>query len=128
MKNVSVFVFGFFLVIVILFQIALGLGMPWGKLAMGGKFPGIFPFKMRIACIFQILILGIMGTIVFTRAGILFPDWYSYSVKIIWVVVAFFSIGVVLNLITPSEWERIIWAPVTIILLVCSILVATSQS
>ncbi len=126
MKDASVFIFGFFLIIVILFQIGLGLGMPWGKLSMGGKFPGIYPYKMRIACIFQILILGVMGTIVFTRAGIMFPDWYPYSVKIIWVEVVFFSIGVVLNSITPSKWERIIWAPVTIILLVCSILVATT--
>ncbi|WP_109019849.1 hypothetical protein [Leptospira kobayashii] len=92
---------------------------------MGGKYPGVYPFKMRIACIFQMLILGIIGTIVFTRAGIVFPDWNSFSAKIIWIVVGFFSIGVVLNLITPSKWERILWAPVCLILLICSVLIAT---
>jgi hypothetical protein len=117
-------IYGLFLFIVILFQLALAAGLPWGNLAMGGKFPGRYPMKMRIACFFMIALLSLWGAIVFSRAGILFPQWYAASTKAIWAVVALNAIGVVLNLITPSKWERIVWAPVTIILFVCSSVVA----
>ena len=117
-------IYGFFLVIVALFQLALAAGLPWGKLAMGGKFPGRYPKIMRFVCLIQIFILIILGTIVFTRAGIILPEWYPASKKIIWGVAAFSVLGVIANLITPSKWERIIWAPIAIVLMVCSILVA----
>ena len=117
-------VYVFILIIVALFQLALAAGMPWGKLAMGGKFPRRYPPVMRFVCLVLIFIFTILGAIVFTRAGIIFPEWLSASKKIIWGVVAFNVLGVLMNLATPSKWERILWAPVAIVLMVCSILVA----
>lgn len=67
-----------------------------------------------------------LGTIVFTRAGFIFPEWFPASKKIIWGVVAFSVLGVIANLATPSKLERNIWAPVTIVLIVCSVLVAVA--
>jgi hypothetical protein len=119
-------VFVFFCVIVAIFQLALAAGMPWGKLVMGGKFPGRYPPAMRFVCLIQIFILTILGTIVFTRAGIIFPKWFPASKKIIWGVVAFSVLGVMANLATPSKWERMIWAPVAIVLMACSLLVAVA--
>jgi len=37
--------------LVILFQIALALGAPWGQYAMGGSFPGVYPVAMRITTV-----------------------------------------------------------------------------
>jgi hypothetical protein len=119
-------VFVFFCVIVAIFQLALAAGMPWEQLAMAGKFPGRYPPAMRFVCLIQIFIFTILGTIVFTRAGIIFPEWFPASKKIIWGVVAFSVLGVIANLATPSKWECIIWAPVTIVLMVCSVLVAVA--
>jgi hypothetical protein len=118
--------YGFFLLIVILFQVALALGLPWGKLSMGGKYPGRYPPHMRIVCLAMIALLSLWGAIVFVRAGMLFPAWYDVSVSAIWAVVALNGAGVLMNLITPSKWERIVWAPVTLVFLVCSIVVATA--
>jgi hypothetical protein len=39
-------------------------------------------------------------------------------------VVAVAAVGLVLNLITPSAGERALWAPVTVILLLSSVVVA----
>jgi hypothetical protein len=36
-------VFGFFIAVVAIFQLALAVGVPWGNVAMAGKFPGRFP-------------------------------------------------------------------------------------
>ncbi len=113
--------------IVVAFQIALALGAPWGAYAMGGAFPGQFPPEMRVAALIQAgILLGFAG-IVLARAGIALRRWERVSRWMVWVVVAFAAVSLVLNLITPSAVERMLWAPVALVLLVCSLLVATGR-
>lgn len=122
----AAYIFVFFSTIAALFQLALAAGMPWGELAMGGKFPGQFPPAMRFVCLIQIVVLMILSLTVFTRAGIIWPEGLSISRYIIWGVVVFTVLSVIANLATPSKWERIIWAPVTIVLMICTVVVAVS--
>ena len=119
-------VYGFFIAVVALFQLALAAGVPWGSIAMAGKFPGRLPPRMRAVAFVQIFVLLFLGAIMWTRAGIIFPQWYLASGKFIWGVVAFGVLGFIMNLITPIKWERIIWAPVAAILLISSVIVAMS--
>jgi hypothetical protein len=111
--------------IVVAFQIALALGAPWGAYAMGGAFPGQFPPELRIAALVQAGILVGFAGIVLARAGIALKGWERVARWMVWVVVAFSAVSLVLNLITPSAGERMLWAPVALVLLVCSLLVAT---
>ena len=103
---------------------ALSAGASWGGIAMGGRFPEKFPTPMRIAALVQALILTFLGLIVPIRAKLVLPDYYSISGVGIWVVVVVFSLSLIMNLATPSKWERIIWAPVVAILLACALFVA----
>jgi hypothetical protein len=112
--------------ITILFQIALALGAPWGEYAMGGKFPGKYPAKMRIIAVFQILILALLVGIVMSKSGLALEKYEEISGTAIWFVVAFFVLGTVLNTITKSKWERCLWAPVNVLLLITSAIVAFS--
>jgi len=113
--------------IVVAFQIALALGAPWGSYAMGGAYPGQFPPAMRVAALIQAgILLGFAG-IVLARAGIALRAWERVSRWMVWAVVAFAALSLVLNLITPSAGERMLWAPVALVLLVCSLLVATGR-
>jgi hypothetical protein len=121
---VAASLFTLLIAIVVIFQLALAFGMPWGALSMGGRFPGQFPPAMRFVCLIQIAILAFLGAVVLTRAGMILPEWYPQSTNVIWGVVMFSSVGLVANLFTPSKWERNIWAPVTAVLLVCSVFVA----
>ena len=41
-------------------------------------------------------------------------------------VVAVSGVAVLLNLVTPSKWERMLWAPVAIVMLATSLDVALS--
>ncbi len=91
---------------------------------MGGKFPGTFPPAMRVTAIVQCAVLAFLSAIVLSRAGLLLPGWRSFSSPAIWFVVAFSAVGTLLNLITPSKWERRIWAPVSSLMLAASLLVA----
>lgn len=122
--TISATVFSTLITVVILFQISLAAGMPWGSYAMGGKFPGKFPPTMRIASLIQVIILSIIGSIVLIKSGLIFPDWSMFANAAIWFVVAFSVIATVLNLVTRSVWERRIWAPVSLLMLATSIIVA----
>jgi hypothetical protein len=113
-------------VIVIGFQLGLAMGQPWGHIAWGGRFPGALPPRMRVASGVSILLLLLFIIIVCVRAGLIFPQWHLLSQIAIWAVVAYCALGVVVNAITPSKWERIIWLPVVAFLLVASTVVAIS--
>lgn len=123
---IPAYIFTAFTAIVIAFQLALALGAPWGEMAMGGKYPRRFPLHMRIAALFQIVLLGVIALIVLTKAEVMLPEWYGVSQTAVWFVVAFFVIGTVLNVITPSKKERRLWAPVNIVMLLCVLAVAQS--
>ncbi len=111
--------------IVIVFQVCLAAGVPWGKASMGGKFPGKYPPKMRFVAILNILVLVIIAVIVLSRAGLFLPGMMPFTKFAIWIVVVFFLAGTIMNAITPSKIERI-WAPVALLQLITSIIVALS--
>lgn len=111
--------------IVILFQLALAAGASWGAYAMGGAFPGVFPNPMRIAAVVQAGFLAGVATAILARAGVTRPGWWAGK-QLAWAIVVLTGVGVVLNLITPSGMERLIWSPVTIVMFLCALRVATS--
>lgn len=117
-------VFSILITIVILFQAALAGGMPWGEYAMGGKFPGRLPAPMRVACLIQIAVLALLALIVLSKAELILPGWQEFAGAAIWFVVAFSVIASILNLITKSVREKRIWAPVSIVMLLSSLIVA----
>jgi hypothetical protein len=114
--------------VVIAFQVALALGAPWGAYAMGGAFPGQFPPPLRIAAVFQAALLLLLAVVVLARAGVALPQWSRASRWLVWIVVAFSAASFLLNLITPSAGERLIWAPVAFVLLLSSALTATGTN
>jgi hypothetical protein len=119
-------VFGLLSLGVAAFQVALALGAPWGSYAMGGSFPGMYPPGMRVGAVVQAVLILFVAAIVLARAGLILPTWSRISRRLIWVVVGFGAVGLVLNTITPSSGERLVWAPVALVLLVCSVVVARS--
>ncbi len=116
--------FAILIAIVILFQAALAVGIPWGEYAVGGKYPGKLPVPMRAACLIQIVILAFLAVIVLSQAGSILPGWSGFANVAIWFVVAFSVLSTILNLITRSVWERRIWAPVAVLMLITSLIVA----
>ncbi len=121
--TVAALLFLFTIVGAVAFQLALALGAPWGSYAMGGRFPGKFPPAMRVAAVVQALLLSLFAGVVLGRAALL-PGWPPLAGWPIWVVVAFSTVSLVLNTITPSAGERRIWMPVAFLLLATSLTVA----
>ena len=127
-ERLSALIYGVISLGVIAFQLALAAGAPWGTYAMGGAFPGQFPPELRVAAVVQAVILALLALVVLARAGIALPKWSRASRGAIWVVVAFSIVSLVLNTITPSAGERAIWAPVALVMLICSVIVAVSKT
>ena len=113
---------------VIVFQIALALGAPWGAYAMAGRSPGRFPARLRVAALVQAGLIGVAVLIVLVRAGLAVPAWSDAAVWLIWLVVGFSAISLLLNAISPSAGERRIWTPVAAVMLATSLVVALSAA
>ena len=123
--EIAAHVFTVFAIITSGFQIALAAGAPWGHLTMGGRFPGRLPSRMRGLAILSAVLLIAFVLVAETRAGVMLIEWQPISRVLVWGVVAYCSLGVLANAITPSRGERMIWLPVVLLLLVCSVIVAT---
>ncbi|HSL28117.1 MAG TPA: hypothetical protein VK900_02860 [Anaerolineales bacterium] len=124
LKRNAAILYAILSLIIIAFQIALAAGAPWGEFAMGGAFPGQFPPELRVAALVQAALLAGMAAVVLARAEVIRPGWRRASRWLIWFVVAFSALSFVLNLITPSAGERLIWAPTAFLLLLSSAIVA----
>jgi hypothetical protein len=113
---------------VVVFQLALALGAPWGEYAMGGRYPGTMPRAMRVSAVGQAALLAALAVYVLSAAGLVLPSMARTLPGLIWAVVAFSALSLVLNAITPSAGERRIWVPVAIVMIVTSLIVALGAS
>lgn len=112
---------------IVAFQLALAAGVPWGAFAMGGAYPGVFPPALRLAAVLQGALLAVFALMVLARAGVTLSAWARVSRIAVWVVAALSLVSLVLNLATPSAWERAIWAPVAGVMLASSLVVAIAS-
>lgn len=98
-------------------------GAPWGHLTQGGGHAGSLPAPQRVVALVSAALLALAAFVVGRRAG-LWGVGRGHGTKAIWVVVGYLALGVVLNAITPSAAERMLWLPVTIAMAITAALVA----
>lgn len=111
------------LVLLAIFQAALALGAPLGHFAWGGQHR-VLPTRLRIGSAVSILIYALIDIIAWDRVGAieLFPA--PFSEIAMWVVFAYFALGIVMNAISRSKPERYTMVPVCVVLAVLSFLIA----
>jgi hypothetical protein len=110
------------LALLAVFQIALILGAPIGHFAWGGQHR-VLPARLRVGSAVGIVIYIAIALVALDRAGTIdvFPT--AFSAVAMWVVFAYFVLGIGLNAISRSKPERFTMVPVTIVLAVLSLLV-----
>ncbi len=123
--TVAVVVLLVVLALLVVFQLALAAGAPWGHLAWGGQ-NRVLPRRLRIGSVASVAIYAVIALIVLDRAGQIdvVPDLIARIAM--WVVFAYFVIGIVLNALSRSRLERSVMVPVTIVLAAASLVVALS--
>ena len=110
--------YGFYLVCV--FQLALVLGAPWGEYTQGGQTKGKLNRAGRIGSAVSIVVLIFMAQSLLASHGVgLLAAMPSWLIAIgTWVTFGYSIVGFVMNWITRSKKERMIWGPVATLLLV----------
>jgi hypothetical protein len=111
------------LAVLAVFQVALVFGAPLGRFAWGGQHR-VLPARLRIGSAVAILIYALIAVIAWDRVGAIevFPE--PFSEVAMWVVFAYFTLGIVLNAISRSKPERYAMVPVSIVLAVLSFFIA----
>lgn len=126
-KRVAARTYAVTAMLVVAFQVALALGAPWGAYAMGGVSAGQYPAVMRMGAVIQALLILMMVAVVLARAGLAFPRFSTESRWMIWLVVGLGAMTLLLNALSPSAGERLIWGPVALLLLLSSFVVAVGK-
>nr|WP_202627571.1 hypothetical protein [Cellulomonas sp. APG4] len=108
----------------VVFQLALASGRPWGRFAWGGRHEGVLPRGLRVASAVSVLVYALLGVVVLDRAGLVdvLPDGASRVAA--WVVAGYLGLGVLMNLASRSRSERAVMTPVAAVLCGAAVLVA----
>ena len=111
------------LCLVVLFQLALVLGAPWGEFTQGGANSGTLPTSGRLLAGLSSLLLLVMAAALLARADD--GPFRGLPARLItvlaWCTTIYAGISVALNAITPSSRERMLWLPVTCVILLFAV-------
>ena len=100
----------------ICFQLSLVLGALLGYLTMSGANPGILPTSVRAAAaLFAVLLIAMAIIVQRYSRGQHNARWPM------WGVLGLTTLTTLANLATTSFWERALWAPITIVMLMCAL-------
>ncbi|SMX22536.1 hypothetical protein [Boseongicola aestuarii] len=102
-------------------QIALALGAPLGRFANGGRFPGALPPLWRGLAVVQGAILVAMIWSVLARGGVIAAQ---VAPALFWATVGISVLTMIANAISPSRPERLLWTPVTGVMVAAALCVA----
>ena len=107
------------------FQAALIAGAPIGRFAWGGQHR-VLPTKLRIGSAVSIVLYALFAIVILQRAELieLLPD--AVAQVGIWILTAYFVLGIVMNGISRSKPERNLMTPVCVVLAVLCLVVALS--
>ncbi|MET0812214.1 MAG: hypothetical protein ABWY03_04115 [Microbacterium sp.] len=105
------------------FQLALIFGAPLGRFAWGGQHR-VLPARLRVGSAVSILIYALIDLVAWDRVGAIdvFPELFSQIAM--WVIFAYFVLGIFMNAISRSKPERYAMVPVSIVLAVLSFFIA----
>jgi hypothetical protein len=110
------------------FELALALGAPLGRAAFGGAHTYL-PAGLRIVSALAVVIWLLAALVVLRRGGYQVPLIPARIARAgTWVLTGLLSLGVLLNLASPSGWERYLQAPITAIMATLCLIVARSRA
>lgn len=109
--------------IVVTFQVLLVFKMPWGEYTMCGFHPGVLPKQYRIAALIQSFLILFNALVILNHSELLTFLSKSFTNFWMWVIMVMMGLSSIMNLITKSQKERRLWAPITLIIFISSIII-----
>ena len=113
LEQMAAILYALIIALVVLFQLCLIFGAPWGQITQGGRYEGSLPVGGRVVATLSVPTLIFMGASITSAAGLMpnWADWTAYA------AIAVQALSTTLNWITPSQKERFLWGPITSIML-----------
>lgn len=110
---------------IVVFQLALAFGAPWGAAAWGGQNPGVLPMRLRIAsAVVAAVVYPLIIALVLAAAGLIGDDWLPVDgTLIMWALAGLSGVGAVLNIASRSRQERA-WAAIALTIAMCCAIIA----
>lgn len=106
------------------FQLALAAGKPWGQFSWGGKHAGVLPRGFRIGSIFSFVVLCLFAAVNLQTAAIINPVFPAGMHTVMqWIVTVYACLGTLMNAISRSRGERLLWTPVAALLFALNLLI-----
>jgi len=113
LEQMAAILYALIIALVVLFQVCLIFGAPWGQITQGGRYEGSLPVGGRVVATLSVPTLIFMAASIISAAGLVpnWADWTAYA------AIAVQALSTTLNWITPSQKERFLWGPITSIML-----------
>ena len=113
LEQIPAVLYALIIALVVLFQVCLIFGAPWGQITQGGRYEGPLPVGGRVVATLSVPTLIFMAASIISAAGLVpnWADWTAYA------AIAVQALSTTLNWITPSQKERFLWGPITSIML-----------
>jgi hypothetical protein len=111
--------------VIVVFQLALALGAPWGAAAWGGQNPGVLPRRLRIASgVVAVVVYPAVIAVVLASSGLIGDDWLPVNGTVLmWVLAGLLALGGLMNFASRSRPERT-WGAVALTIGLCCAIVA----
>ena len=107
-----------------IFQGLLIAGAPIGRFAWGGQHD-VLPTRLRVGSTVSIVLYAAFAAVILERAGLLTViDNATFVQVTTWVLFGYFTLGIVMNVISRSKPERNTMTPVALLLAALVLIVA----
>jgi hypothetical protein len=98
--------------VIVVFEVCLAAGAPWGSAAFGGADPGRLSDELRIASVVAAAFWSLAALTALARGEVTTsPIGYAFSRRAMWGLTLLLVAGTVMNAASSSPWERYGWAP-----------------
>jgi hypothetical protein len=115
-------------VLTMFLQLLLALGILPITMAWGGR-QTVLTIALRLASLAAIAILGFFAYVIRRRAGLIAGAPVTTLFKVLsWVVTAYMLFNVLGNITSPSLGEKLLFTPISILLVVACFIVSISKS
>lgn len=105
------------LVWVALVHLVMAFGVRMGELVWGGRYPRLLPPQLRRRSLGYAILLLVSAWVLAALGGVVdfWPVSERWQRSVAWVVAAFLALAGIASLLRGSRWERMLFAPITLL-------------
>ncbi len=107
-----------------IFQLALVLGAPLGRFAWGGQHKKVLPTNLRVGSAISIVLYAVFAMFALDKTGAISALDDSVVNVGAWVITGYLFVGIAMNGMSRSTYERYVMTPIVIVLAVLFLVVA----